>query len=88
MAAVSPAAFHNPGSPAAVVPGAGEAGVDVAGAEDAGGGVDAVAVGDWLACPVAGDVVVWDCGWPGPHAVSSSAAAAAAVVMANPWEIF
>jgi hypothetical protein len=68
--------------------GDGEAGVDVAGAEDAGGAVDAVGEGDWLACPVAGAVVVWDCGWLGPHAVSSSAAAAAAVVMANPWEIF
>jgi len=71
-----------------VVPGAGEAGVELAGADDAGGGVDAVPVGDWLACPVAGDVVVWDCGWLGPHAVSSSADAAIAVVMANPWEIF
>ena len=88
MAGVSPAAFPRPGSPAGLVPGAGEAGVEVAGDEDAGGGVDADAVGDWLACPVAGDVVVWDCGWLGPHAVSSSAAAAAAVVMANPWEIF
>jgi hypothetical protein len=62
--------------------------VDVGGAEDAGAGVDAVGEGDWLACPLAGGVVVWDCGWLGPHAVSSSAAAAAAVVMANPWEIF
>ncbi|MDQ0146669.1 hypothetical protein [Pseudarthrobacter niigatensis] len=80
--------MHSPGPPAADVAGAGEAGVDVAGAGDDGGGVDADAVGDWLACPVAGVVVVWDCGWLGPHAVSSSAAAAAAVVKANPWEIF
>ena len=72
-----------------MVPGAGEAGIVVAGAEDAGGALDADDVGDWLACPVAGGVVVvWDCGWLGPHAVSNSAAAAAAaVVMANPWEI-
>lgn len=73
-----------------MVPGAGDsdmAGVDVAGAGEA-GGVDADDEGDWLACPVAGDVVVWDCGWVGPHAVSSSAAAAAAVVMANPGDIF
>jgi len=88
VAAVSPAALHRAGVPAGVVPGAGEAGVDVAGAEEAGGGVDADGEGDWLACPVAGGVVVWDCGWLGPHAVRSSAAAAAAVVMANPWEIF
>jgi len=86
VTAVSPAALHRAGVPAAVVPGAGESGV-VAGAEDAGGAVDADAVGDWLACPVAGVVVVWDCGWLGAHAVSSSAAAAAAVVMANAWEI-
>jgi hypothetical protein len=73
-----------------VVAGAGEsdvAGVDVAGAGEA-GGVDADDEGDWLDCPVAGDVVVWDCGWLGPHPVNSSAAAAAAVVMANPWDIF
>lgn len=89
MAAVSPAALHSPGWPAAVVPGAGEDGVDAGGAEDAGGGVLADGVADWLACPLLeGDAVVWDCGWLGPHAVSSSAAAAAAVVMANPWEIF
>ena len=91
MAAVSPAALHSPGAPAAVVAGAGDAGADVAGAEDAGGG-DAVDVAggeaDGLACPLAGDVVAWDCGWLGPHAVRSSTAAAAAVVMANPWEIF
>ena len=71
-----------------MVAGAGEsdvAGVDVAGEA---GGVDADEEGDWLDCPVAGDVVVWDCGWLGPHAVNSSAAAAAAVVMANPWDIF
>lgn len=73
-----------------MVAGAGEsavAGVDVAGAGEA-GGVDADEEGDWLDCPVAGEVVVWDCGWLGPHAVNSSAAAAAAVVMANPWDIF
>jgi hypothetical protein len=68
-----------------VVPGAGESGV-VAGAEDVGGAEDADDVGDWLACPVAG-VVVWDCGWLGAHAVSSSVAAAAAVVRAIAWEI-
>jgi hypothetical protein len=89
VAAVSPAALHSPGVPAAVV--AGDAGADVAGAEDA-GGVEAVDVAggeaDGLACPLAGGVVVWDCGWLGPHAVRSSTAAAAAVVMANPWEIF
>ena len=71
-----------------MVAGAGEsdvAGVDVAGEA---GGVDADEEGDWLDCPVAGEVVVWDCGWLGPHAVNSSAAAAAAVVMANPWDIF
>jgi hypothetical protein len=79
--------LHKAGAPAAVVPGAGESGVVVTGADD-GGAVDADDVGDWLACPVAGAVVVWDCGWLGPHAVSNSAAAAAAVVMANPWEIF
>ena len=86
MAAVSPAALHSPGAPGAVVPGAGEAGVEVAGAGDDGAGVDAGAEADWLDWPP-GDVVVWDCGWLGPHAVRSSAAAAAAVVMANPWEI-
>ncbi|WP_306632397.1 hypothetical protein [Arthrobacter sp. B1I2] len=83
--------MHSPGAAAAVVPGAGDAGADVAGGEDAedgGGVVDAGDEGDWLACPVAGGVVVWDCGWLAPHAVSSRAAAAAAVVMANPWEIF
>ncbi len=68
--------------------------MDVAGAEgveDAGGGVVADGVADWLDCPLPegeGDVVVWDCGWLGPHAVSNSAAAAAAVVITNPWEIF
>jgi len=93
VAAVRPAALHRPGAPAAVVLGAGEDGVDVAGAEDAGGGVLADGVADWLACPLPegegeGVVVVWDCGWLGPHAVSNSAAAAAAVVITNPWEIF
>jgi hypothetical protein len=34
-----------------------------------------------------GAVVVDDCGWLGPHPLSSSAAAAAAVVMASPCEI-
>ena len=69
-----------------MVPGAGEDGVDVAGAED---DVVADGVADVLACPLpAGDDVVWDCGWLGPHAVSNRAAAAAAVVIANPWEIF
>ncbi|RAX16211.1 hypothetical protein DC347_14230 [Pseudarthrobacter sp. AG30] len=86
MAAVSPAALHRAGAPAAVVPGAGESGV-VAGAEDDGGAEDADDVGDWLACPVAGVVVVWDCGWLGAHAVSNSVAVAAAVVRAIAWEI-
>jgi hypothetical protein len=40
-----------------------------------------------LAELVPGGVVVDDCGWLGPHPLSSSAAAAAAVVMANPCEI-
>ncbi|MFP5311228.1 MAG: hypothetical protein ACLGH7_02260, partial [Actinomycetes bacterium] len=66
MAAVSPAALHKPGEPAGVVSGAGAAGVDVAGAED---GVEADGVGDGLADGLAGAaVVVWDCGWLGPHA--------------------
>ncbi len=73
-----------------MVAGAGEDGVDVGGAEDC---VVADGAADWLACPLPegegeGDVVVWDCGWLGPHAVSNSAAAAAAVVITNPWEIF
>jgi hypothetical protein len=40
-----------------------------------------------LAELVPGGVVVDDCGWLGPHPLSSSAAAAAAVVMASPCEI-
>jgi hypothetical protein len=36
---------------------------------------------------VAGCVVVWPCGWEGPHPVSISAAAATAVVITNPCEI-
>lgn len=87
MAATSPAALHRAGAPAGLVPGAGEAGSDVAGADDAGGVLDADGVADWLACPLAGDVVAWDCGWLGPHPASNSTAAAAAVVMVNPWNI-
>ncbi|WP_307433438.1 hypothetical protein [Pseudarthrobacter defluvii] len=81
--------MHRPGAPAEVVLGAGDDGVDVAGAEDAGAGVVADGLADALACPLPeGDAVVWDCGWLAPHAVSNSAAAAAAVVITSPWGIF
>jgi hypothetical protein len=54
------------------------------GVADGGGDADVV---PGLADVLPGDVVDCDCGWPGPHPLSSSAAAAAAVVKTNPWEI-
>ncbi|WP_342776076.1 hypothetical protein [Pseudarthrobacter phenanthrenivorans] len=83
VAAESPAALQRPG-----VPGAGAAVLGDVPADDGGAGVEGGAdVAFGLAEPVPGAVVVCDCGWLAPHAVSISAAAAAAVVMANPWNI-
>jgi hypothetical protein len=50
-------------------------------------GVGDADVAPGLAELVPGVGVVDDCGWLGPHPLSSSAAAAAAVVMASPCEI-
>ena len=90
VAAENPAALHRPGSPGA---GAAEA-ADVPGVsadDDGAGTVDGAEDASWLAelvaVPVPVGVVVWACGWPGPHAVSNSAAAVAAVDMTNPWNI-
>ena len=79
MAAERPPALHSAG-PAGEVPG----GAVADGVGDCVGDAD-VSTGPAEVLP--GDVVDDDCGWLGPHPLSSSAAAAAAVVMANPCEI-
>ncbi len=83
MAAERPPALHSAGpaggaGAGAVADGESDVGPDGRGEAD---------VAPGLAEPVPGGVVVDDCGWLGPHPLSSSAAAAAAVVMANPCEI-
>lgn len=83
MAADSPPALHSAGPAGAAVAGA----VAGGGSDDVPDGLGDADVALGLAEPVPGGVVVDDCGWLGPHPLSSSAAAAAAVVMANPCEI-
>jgi hypothetical protein len=85
VAAERPAALHSAGPAGAAVAGADADADGDSDAEPDGLGDADVAPG--LAEPVPGGVVEDDCGWLGPHPLSSSAAAAAAVVMANPCEI-